>query len=94
MKKLSKKLAYVGLNIYLCGVVNINRSTWMSKNRVFILINANNIGEAMAYTTRSEVARIVGCNRKTITGKSPVFYKSWIIVETTLNTARMGLAIR
>ena len=66
----------------------------MSKNRVFILINANNIGEAMAYTTRSEVARIVGCNRKTITGKSPVFYKSWIIVEATLNTARMGLAIR
>ena len=94
MKKLLKKLAYVGLNTYLCGVININRSTWMSKNKIFILIDVSNIGEATAYTTRSEVARVIGCNRKTITGRSPVFYKNWMIVETVLNTARMGLAIR
>ena len=66
----------------------------MSKNRIFILIDVNNIGEAEAYTTRSEVARRVGCNRKTITSRSPVFHKNWVIVETTLNTARLGLAIR
>lgn len=93
-KKKLKKLAYIISKTYFCRIVYTNLSTCMSKNRLFILIDATNIGDAEAYTTRSEVAKRIGCNRKTITKKSPVFYDKWVIVETRLNTAMMGWAAK
>lgn len=75
---------------YLCGVVNTNLSMQMSKKSIFIVIDVNNIGAAEAYTTRSAVAKRLGCNRKTITKESPVIYKGWMVVETQLSTAKMG----
>ena len=66
----------------------------MSKKSIFIVIDVNNIGSAEAYTTRSAVADRLGCNRKTITKKSPVFFKNWVIVEAVLETAKMGLALK
>lgn len=66
----------------------------MSKKSIFIVIDVNNIGAAEAYTTRSAVARRLGCSRKTITKGSPVIHRGWVIVETELFTAKMGSAIK
>lgn len=79
--------------MYLRGVIHINLSTQMSRNSIFILIDINNVSSAEAYTTRSAVAGRVGCNRKTITKASPIIYKNWMIIETELNTAKMGRAL-
>jgi hypothetical protein len=66
----------------------------MSNKRVFVVIErlGGGIGDVSVYTTRSEAARAVGCNRSSIRGER-VLCKGKLVLEVGVHTAKMGKAL-